>query len=145
MSDKIKDTPVPTILKKRAYRIFKTALNNGTIKRPNRCQICSVKNWICKDGRSYIQGHHEDYNKPLDVKWVCNACHRRITPLASGENNANSKLTYLKVRAIKFLYENKWLMTELAAILNVNVSTISKVINNKQWLTEREKRNERKE
>lgn len=42
----------------------------GKIVRPNICEIC-LKN-------KNVEGHHEDYLKPLEVKWVCKRCHSDI-------------------------------------------------------------------
>jgi hypothetical protein len=42
------------------------ALKSGElIKQP--CEIC---------GDSKSEGHHEDYDKPLDVTWLCDAHHK---------------------------------------------------------------------
>ena len=43
------------------------AVKTGYLKKPNKCSKC---NKICK-----IQGHHKDYEKPLDVIWLCAICH----------------------------------------------------------------------
>lgn len=42
------------------------------LKRPNICELCG-------NTRNRIEGHHEDYSKPLEVLWVCAPCHHRIT------------------------------------------------------------------
>ena len=47
---------------------LKYAIKTGKIKRPNRCSDCNKK---CKP-----EGHHPDYNKPLEVIWMCSQCHK---------------------------------------------------------------------
>lgn len=46
----------------------------GKIKRPQTCEQCGLVTKT-KDGRSGIVAHHCDYNKPLDVMWLCYKCH----------------------------------------------------------------------
>jgi transposase-like protein len=38
-------------------------------KRGTRCETCRAKN--------NIHAHHDDYTKPLDVRWLCASCHKR--------------------------------------------------------------------
>lgn len=33
------------------------------------CEKCRSKEWV--------EGHHEDYTKPLEVIWLCRPCHRK--------------------------------------------------------------------
>lgn len=42
------------------------ALRSGKLVRCN-CEVC---------GDVRAQAHHEDYAKPLDVRWLCFKCHR---------------------------------------------------------------------
>ena len=51
-----------------AYNAVVTAIRNKTLIR-KICEICGVKN---------THAHHDDYNKPLDVRWLCDLCHVRL-------------------------------------------------------------------
>jgi hypothetical protein len=54
--------------------MVETAIDKKTLVRPMKCQKCGVSGQM-KDGRSMIQAHHDDYNKPLEIKWLCQSCH----------------------------------------------------------------------
>jgi hypothetical protein len=51
----------------RAYQAFGYAMRSGQLVRPECCEVCGAT------GR--IEGHHEDYSRPLGVQWLCKACH----------------------------------------------------------------------
>jgi transposase-like protein len=38
------------------------------------CEECG-KSGKSADGRNYVHAHHDDYNRPLDVRWLCVTCH----------------------------------------------------------------------
>lgn len=40
-----------------------------------------------KCGNEDSQAHHEDYNKPLDVIWLCRECHMELHNVARGTIN----------------------------------------------------------
>lgn len=56
----------------RAHSAVYRALKSGRLTRPDHCENCGAP---CKP-----HAHHDDYSKPLDVRWLCAKCHRR-TPL----------------------------------------------------------------
>lgn len=58
--------------KRRAHVILSRAIISGKIMRPKNCSECKK---ICKP-----DGHHLDYDRPLDVMWICRACHSRKSP-----------------------------------------------------------------
>jgi len=58
--------------KRRAHVVLHRAINSSKIERPNNCSQCGKE---CKP-----DGHHEDYSKPLEVIWLCRACHSRESP-----------------------------------------------------------------
>lgn len=44
------------------------AVNSGRLLKPKQCTACSTE--------TPLQAHHEDYNKPLQVVWLCDYCHK---------------------------------------------------------------------
>lgn len=46
------------------------AIKKGVLRKPNKCQNCDIE--------TKVQAHHEDYNKPLVVMWLCRECHNKI-------------------------------------------------------------------
>jgi hypothetical protein len=50
-----------------AQRKVRNAIKIGALIRPQICDVCE------KTGN--IAAHHEDYNKPLEVIWMCQYCH----------------------------------------------------------------------
>lgn len=56
-------------LKSKAKDIVNSEINKGNMKRPLYCSKC-------KDHSLKIEGHHEDYDKPLEVIWLCRKCHK---------------------------------------------------------------------
>lgn len=46
------------------------SIRSGRIVRPSACTHC------LKNGP--VEGHHEDYSKPLEVRWLCFKCHREL-------------------------------------------------------------------
>lgn len=54
--------------KNKARVALGTAIRYGKIIRPTICEGCKKPN-------KRIEGHHEDYSKPLDVDWLCKKCH----------------------------------------------------------------------
>jgi hypothetical protein len=58
---------------KRAYNLVETAIERGVLT-PQPCEVCGA-NGEFADGRRAVQAHHDDYNRPLDVRWLCQPCH----------------------------------------------------------------------
>lgn len=54
--------------KHRARAALHRAVDSGRLAKPSVCSRCPEKH--------RIEAHHDDYSKPLDVTWLCTACHR---------------------------------------------------------------------
>lgn len=60
----------------RAQNLLEKAVEKGIVTRKTHCEKCGEAPAF-KDGRSGVQAHHPDYNKPLEVMWLCQPCHHR--------------------------------------------------------------------
>jgi hypothetical protein len=69
-------------IKRKAHIAVGNALRDGKLKRGN-CEIC---------GNPKAQAHHDDYSKPLDVRWLCTThhaeWHKHNTPLCPDQEQA---------------------------------------------------------
>lgn len=52
-----------------AGKIVRYEVRKGRLTR-QPCQKCGSTH--------YVQGHHEDYSKPLEVQWLCRSCHNEV-------------------------------------------------------------------
>lgn len=75
--DKVCETRLSTCSKNpnhyNANKAVSAALASGRIRPAKNCAGCGVSG-----DQTRLGAHHHDYSKPLDVVWVCAACHRRL-------------------------------------------------------------------
>jgi hypothetical protein len=57
-----------------AGAVVAIALKRGLLTKPSKCLHCE------EPGASVLQAHHEDYDKPLDVIWLCQYHHQTLYP-----------------------------------------------------------------
>jgi ribosomal protein S27AE len=74
----------------RAQNLMEYAVRRGVVQKADKCETCGGSGRF-RDGRSSIQGHHDDYNKPLEIRWLCQKCHHewhrgnKAIPLKEGK------------------------------------------------------------
>lgn len=54
-------------MKRAAHVVAGNAIRDGRLIRETSCSECGSS--------ESIEGHHDDYSKPLDVRWLCRQCH----------------------------------------------------------------------
>jgi len=53
--------------KYKSHNMVNNAIRDGRLKKEDSCQNCRSK--------LYIHAHHDDYNFPLSIRWLCAICH----------------------------------------------------------------------
>lgn len=53
----------------KAQNKLNKAVQYGRVTKPEKCERCNQV--------ADLDGHHHDYNKPLDVIWLCRSCHMK--------------------------------------------------------------------
>ncbi len=57
-------------IKKAASTMVGNAVRDGRLTKPDSCEQCGCK-------PKHLHGHHDDYAKPLEVRWLCPVCHKK--------------------------------------------------------------------
>jgi predicted Zn-dependent protease len=52
-----------------AQNAVNNAIRDRRLNRGTHCQQCNSEEWL--------HAHHDDYTKPLEVRWLCAMCHHR--------------------------------------------------------------------
>lgn len=81
--------------KDRAHIAVTKALRIGQLIRPDVCQECGI---AC-----IPHAHHEDYNKELEVDWLCRKCHPKRHNYSKNNNKvaiSDEILTDIEQRSI---------------------------------------------
>lgn len=66
----------------RARYKLRYEVKKGNIIKPFNCSDCKKK--------LPLQGHHEDYTKPLEVIWLCSKCHAKADKILESKVNLSS-------------------------------------------------------
>lgn len=142
--------PLLLRIQRPAHHAVKKALRDGTlIQQP--CEVC---------GSLKSEAHHDDYSKPLEVRWLCHAHHQQehekiASPMAlavavltakegdiqyrdrrpdfRGEGSTSAKLTWLEVCMIRLGHFVGMTQTVLAKRYGITQGSVWHIINYRQW------------
>ena len=87
-------------VKYKAHRDLGNALKYGNIEKPSNCENCKTE---CSP-----HGHHDDYAKPLDVRWLCTKCHTDF------HNHVREKERELEKQGLSDLFDSHKLIKHVA-------------------------------
>lgn len=75
-----------------AAKVIASALAKGELTRPEHCESCGKHK--SEQGNCSINAHHDDYHKPLEVRWLCISCHKRWHVANGPGLNKSFKIPY---------------------------------------------------
>lgn len=111
----IKDWQVKNPRKAWASRTLNNALRDGRILRGAECENCNSTENIC--------GHHDDYLKPLEVRWLCSSCHSQWHADNGEGKNAHIPLTQ-KLKGVREI-NNKFTARIVVERKEIHLGTFS--------------------
>lgn len=79
--------------KHKARKQAQRAHRRGLLRAPDVCESCK--------GEGPLHKHHDDYSKPLEIRWLCVKCHR-VTHRRPGKSKVETeaRANVKKLRAI---------------------------------------------
>ena len=107
--------------KYQAQRAAQKAIRNGVLVR-KPCEKCS---------NPKVHAHHDDYSKPLEIRWLCSKCHGEIHNNELKRHYESNKNPLIP-KAIE-LRESKLSYGKISKILNISRSQVFKWINNPNY------------
>ncbi len=118
-----------------ARRQLRAAVNCGELVRPTICENCGKEE--TRLGVSGIHAHHyKGYDFPLDVQWVCAACHAILeinTRFKRGAEHKIAKLTAVNVTSIRDALRKGDTLAAIAAVFAVSKKTILNIKHGRIW------------
>lgn len=87
-------------IRNQAHMDLNNALKYGKITKPSNCSNCGID---CNP-----HGHHDDYSKALDVRWLCVKCHNDF------HNAVREKQRELEKQGLSDLFDSHKLIKHVA-------------------------------
>lgn len=107
-------------IKDYAQGAFNHAVQTRKIKRVRICSKCG------REG--LIEGHHPNYNKPLEVLWLCRKCHAN-TPRVKIMNYRQSQKRIRNAALVRYYKENPHLsFEEIGDFFNITKQRVYQIL-----------------
>ena len=126
--------------KTRAQNLLNYAVRTGKIER-KPCESCGTT--------ERVHGHHHDYRKPYDVRWLCYACHKATHPVTDrdritkfdgakpaalfGSENNNAKITDDEILQIRACLAAGISQSKIAKAFGIHQGHVSRIKLGKVW------------
>lgn len=107
-----------------AHALVTRAIKEGRLVRPQRCEKCGK--------RRKTVAHHEDYSKPLEVKWLCYSCHRSWHA-ENGDGLNREMMPRFETASLRLDEDSNRLLNALVdhlekkTMINMNVSRVLRI------------------
>lgn len=100
----------------RVRAIVAQAIRSGELVRPSSCSGCGTT-------KGRLVGHHDDYRRPLAVRWLCYSCHMKHH-YAAGDVSRNRPTRFPERLNLTTDKETKTKITRLADRWKCSISDV---------------------